>query len=366
MPTPAADPLRTFLAGLPTSSWLRPLNDLDALDDLVGLVDATWSFTRVKARVIAARHETADARTLVLRPNRLWRGHAAGQHVPVEVEIRGRRVRRTFTIASAPRADGTIEITAKRRPGGNLSLWWNERAAVGDVLTLGRPAGDFRLPAEIPGRIVMLSAGSGITPVIALVRDLERRAIDSRILFLHCARSRADVIFGDELEELARRRAGFDLRLHLTGTSGRLDAAAISALARTAAGDLSFVCGPAEFIAAARSAWRDAGNEARLISEHFGLPPAKAAGDGSAPQSVRAARSGISFAAAGGKPLLAEAEAAGLAPAYGCRMGVCRSCSCRKVSGSVEDLRTGRISAEPDETIQLCISAARSAVTLDL
>ena len=111
---------------------------------------------------------------------------------------------------------------------------------------------------------------------------------------------------------------------------------------------------------------REVGNETRLVFEHFGLPTLLAGGDGSAPQNVRAERSGISFAAGGGKSLLVEAEAAGLTPAYGCRMGICQTCRCRKVSGIVEDLRTDRLSQEPNESIQLCVSAARSPVTLDL
>ncbi len=364
MLTPALNPVSGFVAGLLSSPWLRPLNDLDALDDLVSQVDATWSLTRIKARIIGTVRETEDVRTLVLRPNQRWPGHRAGQHVLVDAEIGGRRVRRTFSIASAPNADGTLAITVKRRPGGKLSVWWNECAAVGDVLTLGAPQGDFVLPARLPRRIVMLSAGSGITPVMAILRDLGSRWPDTRVLFVHSARSQAEVIFRDELEELARRRPNFDLRLHLSGKVGRLDTATLLPLAQTA-DDLVFVCGPAGFIDSATRAWRDAGNQDRLIAEHFGLPVI-AAGDDSVPQSVQAQRSGVSFVAGGGRSLLAEAEAAGLTPAYGCRMGICHSCKCRKLTGAVVDLRTGEVSDQPDQVIQLCISAARSALTLDI
>jgi ferredoxin-NADP reductase len=364
--TPTAKPVSDFLSGLLSSPWLHPLNDLDALEDLVGRFDATWSLTRTKARVIAVIRETADVRTLVLRPNHRWPGHVAGQHLLVEVEIDGRRVCRMFTIATPPRADGTIEITVKRRAGGKLSVWWNERAAVGDVLGLGAPAGDFVLPAGKHERVAMLSAGSGITPVMAILRHLREQAPDARVLFVHSARSREDVIFRDELEEMARRWRRFDLRLHLTSSDGRLDANALSRLARTAGRDLALVCGPSGFLEAASRAWREAGNEDRLLSEHFGLRSSIAAGDGSAPQHVRASRAGISFAAAGGRSLLVEAEAAGLSPAYGCRMGICHTCKCRKVSGIVQDLRDGRVSEESDEMIQLCVTGARSALTIEL
>lgn len=368
MPTPTPTPnlLPGLLQGLLSNPWLKPLNDLDAVEDLVGRFDTTWSLTRIKARVVAAVRETAEVRTLVLRPNRLWPGHVAGQHVTVEAEVAGRRVCRTFSISTPPRADGTVAITVKRRPAGKLSVWWNERAAVGDVLTLGAPAGDFVLPERQQRRIVMLSAGSGITPVMALLRDLAGRVPETRVLFVHCARSREEVIFRDELEQMAARRRHFASRLHLTGAEGRLDAAALTTLARTAGRDLTFLCGPPGFIDAACAAWREAGNEDRVLTERFGLPAAIVAGDGGAPHRVRAERSAVSFAAGSGRPLLAEAEAAGLAPAYGCRMGICHTCVCRKVSGVVEDLRTGRLSEGPDEIIQLCVSAARSPLTLDI
>lgn len=364
--TPNATSVSHFVSFLLSSPWLRPLNDLDALEDLAGRFDATWSIRRTKARVVAVVRETAEVRTLVLEPNRLWPGHVAGQHVVVEVEIDGRRLCRTFTISSPPRRDGTIDITVKRRVGGKVSAWWTERASVGAVLGLGRPTGDFVMPAGEHERVAMLSAGSGITPVMAILRDLHARAPDTSVRFVHCARSREDVIFRDELEHMARVWRGLDLRLHLTGIDGRLDAAALARLARTVGTDLAFVCGPSAFLDAARQAWREAGNEGTFRSEHFELRSTIGVGDGSAPQLVRAAREGVSFLAAGGRSLLVEAEAAGLKPPYGCRMGICHTCKCRKVSGVVEDLRDGRVSEEPDAMIQLCVTAARSAVTLDL
>jgi ferredoxin-NADP reductase len=366
MMTRPAKPVSNFLSSLLTSPWLRPFNDLDALEGLAGCFDETWSLTRIKARVIAVVRETADVSTLVLRPNRLWPGHVAGQHLLVEVEIDGRRVRRTFTIASPPRRDGTLAITVKRHSGGKLSVWWNERAAVGAVLGLGLPTGDFVVPAGRHERIAMLSAGSGITPVMALARSLREHAPETRVLFVHSARSREDVIFRDELEEMAGRWHGFDLRLHLTGFAGRLDEVALSGLARTVGGDLTYACGPSGFLDATSRAWREAGNEARLRTERFGLRSSITADYGVAPQHVRAERAGVSFVAAGGRSLLVEAEAAGLRPASGCRMGICQTCKCRKLSGVVEDLRDGRVSREPNEMIQLCVSAARSAVTLEL
>jgi ferredoxin-NADP reductase len=380
---PAARLLRGFLA----TRWLRPLNDAAAIDDLVGLVRPTFSLTKIRARVVAAWRETPAARTLVLEPNRHWPGHVAGQHVLVQAEILGRRVHRTFSIASAPRADGLLEITVKRRDGGHVSVWWNESARVGDVVTLSPPSGDFVLPPSPGPRLVMISAGSGITPVMAMLRALADAADGSggatagaplraarrtgetgrplpSVEFVHVARSRTDAMFAEELEALASRHAWLRVASHFTAESGRFDERAWSRLARDAADAPAWVCGPAAFMEAARRAWREAGAEAQLRMEHFGLAPSPhATGEGA---EVTASRSGASFSASAGQSLLEAAEAAGLRPQHGCRMGICHTCVCRRVSGTTVDLRDGRVSSEPGEMIQLCVSAPKTAVTLDL
>jgi ferredoxin-NADP reductase len=362
---PAANRLlRGFLA----APWLHPLNDSAAIDDLVGLVRPVFSLTKIRARVVEARHETANARTLVLEPNRLWPGHSAGQHVLVQAEIGGRRVQRTFSLSSPPRADGCIEITAKRREGGHVSVWWNEDARIGDVVTLSAPAGDFVLPETLPPRLVMISAGSGITPVMAMLRALDQAhrkgAPAPETTFLHVARSQDDTIFAEELAGLASRNPWLRLTLRFTSDSGRLGENEWSTLAREAGDAPAFVCGPSAFMESARRAWLEAGSETCLHMEHFGLAPSEyTTGDGA---EVRAERSGASFSARPGQSLLEAAEAAGLRPKHGCRMGVCHTCICRRTSGTTVDLRDGRVSSEPGQIIQLCVTAPRTAVTLDL
>lgn len=360
-PLPAAS---QALAGLLSSRWLRPLNDRAALDDLLGMVSATWSLTATRARVVEAIRRTADARTLVLRPNGRWPGHRAGQHTTVEVEVAGRRLRRTFSLSSPPRRDGLVEITVKRHEGGRVSTWWNREASVGDVLTLGDPAGDFVLPSPLPGRLVLISAGSGITPLMAMLGDLEARRADVEVLFFHVARSRRDVLFLEELEALARTRPGLELVLHPTETAGRPGAEVLAGLARRAPAAPAFVCGPDAFMDDVRRAWAEAGIDAALHFERFGL--ARRAATSGVDETVTTTRSGRSFVVAAGQSLLEAAEAAGLRPAHGCRIGVCHTCKCRKISGTAEDLRDGRRHDEDGEMIQLCVSTARSPLVLEL
>ncbi len=368
LPRPSARPPgqngRSNWTRIFSSPWLNPLNDTAAIDDLLGLVDPTWSVTAVRARVVSVVRETDDASTLVLRPNRLWPGHEAGQHVQLTVETGGRRHVRTFSISSPPRADGLVHVTIKRRSGGKVSSWCNDVAAAGDVVTLSAPAGEFVLPTVLPSRIVLVSAGSGITPVMALLRSIVEAGEPTDVLFVHTARSRRDVIFAAELEAIARTHPRIEIRLHLTEESGRPCAADMAGIASEAADAPAFVCGPESFMASVRSAWSSAGNAAHLRFEWFGAPARDSAG-GEA-QSIHAGRSGTRFTALAGQSLLVAAENAGLRPLYGCRIGVCHTCKCRKISGVTEDLRDGRISDEPGEMIQLCISTARSDVSIEI
>jgi len=154
------------------------------------------------------------------------------------------------------------------------------------------------------------------------------------------------------------------VRSRLTATEGRLDAAALAGLV-TEAGDAPvYACGPSGFVDAVRDAWTSAGLAPHLRTESFGAALRRTHAGETA--SVEASRSGRTFATAPGQSLLEAAEAAGLRPPHGCRAGICHACKCRKLDGVVVDLRDGRVLDEPGQTIQLCVTAARGPVTLEL
>jgi len=346
-----------------SSSWLRPLNDVRAIDGLLARVHPTWALGRMKARVTKVVDETPDTRTFVLRPNRTWPGATAGQYVPVEVEIDGVRHQRTYSLSAASGRDRAVAITVKRQAGGLVSNWLHDRLAAGDVLSLGEPAGTFVLPGPVPPRLLMLGAGSGITPLMSMLRDLHRRGYTGSVVLVHGCRSRADAIFGAELAALAARWPAFALHVHHSSEAGRLDAEALARLVPDYAARHTLLCGPEGFMGAFRDHWRTRGLGG-LQYESFGMPaPAAALGEA---VEVRCLRSERVFDAPGSGALLVEAERAGLRPRYGCRIGICHTCQCVKQSGTVENLLTGRVSSEPGERIQLCISRARSALVLDL
>ncbi len=349
-----------------TTPWLRPLNDVAAIDDLLAHVHPTWSLGRIKARVLAVVDETADTKTFVLRPNRNWPGFRAGQHVGVEVEIDGVRHQRRYSLSSAPNARRVIAITVKRQPGGKVSSFLHDRVRAGDVVGLEPPAGAFTLPAPLPERLLMVSAGSGITPLMAMLRDVAHGAAPFDLVFVHVARRAEDVIFAAELAELAATRPGLTLHHHHSAERGRFDGATLTALVPDHAERTTLLCGPAGFMATIRAHFAARGLSAQLHEESFGASRTVGCEGAADALEVRCARSERVFAAPTDVPLLVAAEQAGLQPRYGCRMGICHTCSCVKRTGTVENVLTGEVSSEPGERIQLCISRARTELTLEL
>jgi ferredoxin-NADP reductase len=340
---------------------------LSTVEDVMQLVRPTASLTEVRARVLAVRDETPDTRTWLLQPNALWRGHQAGQHVTVRTVRDGRRVQRPYSLSSAP-GDGPLAITVKRQPGGLVSNHLHDTLRVGDVVALGAAEGDFVLPAVLPTRLTLLSAGSGITPVMALLRELRRRGHDGAIAFVHVCRTPQDLIFGDELRALAARcpeLPGLRVHLHASASTGRWTPADLARAVPDWPGRATWLCGPAAFMDAVSAHWAAQGARAPLYRERF-VPAWTPPQPLDRPVAVQAARSGRAFASTGASSLLQQAEQAGLAPQHGCRIGICRSCQCVKRSGTVQNLQTGALSSEPNELIRLCVSAARSDLTLDL
>ncbi len=331
-------------------------------------LDRTWAPGEIRARVVAVIDETADTRTLVLRPNRQWRGHRAGQYTTVDVEIDGVQVRRCYSISSAP-SDPRLAITIKRVAGGRVSPWVQAHVRPGDVLRLGPAAGDFVLADDAAARpLLLLSGGSGITPVMSILRERAARGAVGDVVFVHHARRREDIIFRAELEALAVRHRGLRLCFRTDDDpdgEGGFDEARLARLVPDFAARTTMLCGPAGLMDRVEQMWARAGASARLQRERFAAAPLPTPAAG-APVAIRLTRSARTVEAGGAGTLLEQLERAGERPASGCRMGICQSCKCTKRSGAVENLRTGVISTDPDEEIQLCISAARSDLELGL
>jgi len=318
------------------------------------------------ARVEAALDETADARTLTLRPGRGWRTHRAGQHVRIGLAIDGRIATRTYSISSAPeRDDGRITITVKAQ--GRASRALVRDVTVGSYMSIGLPEGDFVLPDAVPMKLGFVTAGSGITPVMCMLRSMVARGEQRDIVHVHFAKHAGDVIFGDELRALATQYPSYRLAIvHTQDDTRRLCRERFDELVPDWRERETWACGPQSVLDTLASCFAQAERAHALHVERFtaALAPMPAGADGGG--NVRFATSNVVRRSDGRTPLLRIAEAAGVNAPHGCRMGICHTCDATLVAGCVRDLRTGGRIDQAGTRIQVCVCAAAGDVELAL
>ncbi|MFD8600910.1 stearoyl-CoA 9-desaturase [Streptomyces sp. TSRI0445] len=319
--------------------------------DYLDLVSPLRTGADLRGRIEAVHPETSDAATVVIRPGRGWRGHTAGQYVRIGVDVDGVRLWRAYSITSPTgRQDGRITITVKAIPDGKVSNHLVRRAKPGTLIQLDHATGDFVLPRAKPAKVLYLTAGSGITPVMGMLRDT---GLDDAVM-VHCAPQPQDVIFRKELHSLVADKKLRLTELH-TDTDGKLDIARLQDLVPDWAERETWACGPAGLLDAAEEHWTEEGVRERLHTERF-RPGVVVAGEGG---EVTFSTTGKTVAADGATPLLDIGEEAGVLMPSGCRMGICFGCVTPLKAGAVRDLRTGEITeAEPGVLIQTCVSAA--------
>jgi ferredoxin-NADP reductase len=336
------------------------------IDRYLELIRPQMTVNDARATVVAVRRQTPRSVTVALAPNSAWRGFRAGQFVRVGVEIDGVRRTRTYSPASSSRdARGPeLELTVTVHPGGVVSQHLFATLKPGAVVHLGEAQGDFVLPDVRPERIALISGGSGITPVLSMLRTLCAERYDGEIAFIHYARTAADWLYKREVEALAVAHPNLHVSYIATREGGEhVSAEAIEALFEVPGIADVAVCGPPALIDAVKEIFAAA--PGRVISESFTPPTVTLAAGATAEGTLHFTRSGQSSAIADGT-LLEQAEAAGLTPDFGCRMGICHTCTCRKSAGAVRNLLTGEVSDEEDEDIQLCISVPAGDVALEI
>ncbi len=338
------------------SPLLELLTGPHGVDRYTELVDPTWTQGDARAKVVAVRRQTPRSVTLTLEPNRAFTGFRAGQHINLTVEIDGRRRTRCYSPASAQSARH-IELTIGRHDGGVVSTYLCDRAHPGMVVGLDSVGGDFVLPAILPRRILFVSGGSGITPVMSMLRTLKAEGFEGEVAFVHYARNEAEACYADELATMTGVRV-----LHGYTRDGQGDLVGYFDAEHLATAmpepDLVYVCGPPALVDAVRAHCPDA------TSESF-VPP-----DLTVAAEATGGRVTFTDANVGviddGRPILEQAEAAGLTPESGCRMGICHSCTRRKTRGAVKNLITGAVSSADEEDVQICVSAPVGDVDIAL
>ncbi|WP_279104908.1 ferredoxin reductase [Gordonia paraffinivorans] len=337
------------------------------VDRYLELLDPMLTWRDLRGEIVRVEHPTARTVRLTIRPTRQWRGHRAGQFVQLSAVIDGVRHTRCFSPANAGSGpDGTIELTVTANEDGLVSKHLARHARPGDVVGLSQADGEFVLPETDPASAVFISGGSGITPVLSMLRTLVSQSFAGPITFVHYAPTRHDVAYRAELAELEQAHPQLDLRLHFTreADDGHFTVDHLDGVPALADADV-FVCGPAPLMDAVAAAHADLGISRPLHREAFTLTAPVVADPGSADGEVRFSRSGAT-AANDGRPLLDQAESAGLTPESGCRMGICFSCTAVKKSGCTRNVLTGETDVESDKQIQLCINAPVGSVEIDI
>lgn len=363
----------------------------DMLDFWLGKVNPLWSVQQPLAQIVARQAVGQDSVSLTLKPNRHVVWPAAGQHVSIGAVVAGRRVERSYSPSPVADQPELMVITVKQVTGGRLSNWLYFQAQEGDILHIGQPFGEFYWP-EPEQPMLLLAAGSGITPMMSLLRQhlspssswptAQKRPTRPPLprkqsVQLHYWVSRREqACFIDELLALQQHQPNFSLHLYVTQSSaqqpyeqhGRIQASQF-AQQQDLANSHVLACGPAGFVATAQQILQT--QVQSFQAEAFSPPlisPASLQPDALAGQTVQISlqRQQRELTVPVGQSILAALEAEGITHPSGCRMGLCNTCACPKLSGSTQHLISGEQQHDENPALRLCVSAARSDLVLDI
>ena len=364
------------------SRLVAALTTPHGVDRYLEHINPMWAAHEVRARIVSVHRETgagastrdggAPVATITLQPTASWRVHRAGQHVLVGVDLpdSAKRHTRAFSISSAASLPGEeITLTIRAHAEGQVSSYLVEQAQPGEILHLSQARGEFTL-TESPAtptnnHLLFLTGGSGITPAMSMLRTLLRDGYDGhagrKVTFLHYARSAEDQIFATELAQIAAADNGVDV--HLRYGEQTFTEFELRRLVPAYADTDTWLCGPAGLVELVTDVY---GESPRLRMEFFKPAVARAAGDDEVVEgTVSFTRSGVSGATTAAS-LLEQAEELGLRPEFGCRMGICFSCTATKSAGTTRDVMTGETSSLPDQEVRICVTQPVGDCHIDL
>ena len=336
-------------------------------DDYLELVNPLWSTRELRGRIERVEHECASAVTVTIRPGWDWDGHLPGQYLRLGIEVDGVHHWRAYSLTSDPgRSDGCIAITPKLVAGGKVSPHLFRGVKPGAIVRLGGVEGTFVLPDPLPPRLLFVSAGSGITPIMGMLRHLARARCMRDVVHVHCDRSAEHVIFREQLQQLAASEPGYALHERLTGARGRITPEQLGELCPDWRERETFLCGPSGLLMTLAAHWGAEGDPAQLHLERFAPDEDIVGAERGMGGTIDFCTSGVSASSDGAQAILHAGESAGAELPYGCRMGICHTCVGRLRSGRVRDLRTGRVHGERGELLRTCVNAPEGPIEIEL
>ncbi|MGE8063188.1 FAD-binding oxidoreductase [Pseudomonas sp. NPDC089547] len=331
--------------------------------------------------------ETHDVKTFTFHcPDYHSLAYEPGQFLTISPVVEGQSVSRCYTLSSTPTRPFTFSITVKRVPGGTVSNWLHDNLRAGDALNASGPAGVFTPVAGPARKMLYLSAGSGVTPVMAMTRAAADLHAELDIVFVHSARTPKDIIFRDELSRLQRSMSHFRTVFFCeskgdeddwSGPMGRLSLAELKERIPDFMEREVFTCGPKGYMDAVQALLGSAGFDmSHYHQESFDINAevVEVAAEADAPNqdlgtfTVRLARSGKEFTMTSDQTVLAAAKKAGAVVPSSCSQGVCGTCKTAVLEGSVEMKHNGGIrQREIDKGLRLlCCSRPTSNLVIDL
>ncbi|MEI6897180.1 MAG: hybrid-cluster NAD(P)-dependent oxidoreductase [Psychromonas sp.] len=322
--------------------------------------------------------ETVDATTFEFKKldNSLF-SYKAGQFLTFEVDVAGELEYRAYSLSSTPSKPESVSVTIKRVEGGKVSNYLLDHLQAGIALPAMAPTGDFTLDNNnVTTDILLMSAGSGITPCMSMARWLLDTGMNVSIHFIYSACSEADIIMGKTLNELNQQHDNFRLSFILEETesnkfiSGRLSNDNFAQLVGDVSGKTIFTCGPAPYMQAVESAAKQHGFDMDFFhKESFvtaGVSTEEQADNALSYQLV-VPQHAKNMTINTDQTLLNALEGAGLPIIAACRVGVCGACKC-KVTGQVESSSTATLTPEQIEQgyVLSCSTKASSDLVVEL
>jgi ferredoxin-NADP reductase len=335
-------------------------------DDYLSLINPLWSARELRGRIEKVVPETDDAATLVIKPGWGWSfDHRAGQYIGIGVEMDGRFHWRSYSLSSVPVRDkALLTITVRAMPEGFLSDHLVRGLEPGTIVRLAAPAGEFTLPDPPPEKVLFLVGGSGITPVMSMLRTLDRRGTMSDVVLVYSSPDEDRMIFRDELRELHQKHDSLRVVERFTDSEGIFELETdLDKVCPDWRERGTWACGPTPMLDACEEFWEQAGLEDELHLERFSVDLGDAEAEGG---TITFANSGKTIEVDGATTLLEAGEKVGVGMPYGCRIGICHTCTVVMASGRIKDLRNGEEHSDANEAIQTCVTAACSDLVLNV
>lgn len=346
----------------PINTFVDSVFDKNAADFWLQKVNPLWSVHQSLGKIVQKESTAADTVSLTIQCNRHFRMGQAGQHHPVIVECQGRRYERTYSLTQLDARH--ILLTVKKVAQGIVSSWLVEQSKVGDKIEFGQPYGDMTL-AKTSSAMVLLAAGSGITPMYSLIQAMNQSQINSQqsVTLLYWVKKQGDEAFKEYFEQLAVKNSNFKVQIFYTQEShpdARLNTEHLVQLADLTQ-SVVYTCGPSGFVSTAEALFENVQN---FKSEAFSLTPVISNDVGFV--NITLTQSNKTLAIPKGQSILVALEQQNIKPKHGCRMGICNKCACNKAQGATKNLVNGAENKEPGNLLRICVSSAQTDLVLDI